>query len=58
MIATMMINQYVIIALRRLRIKMIVYTDKGKFEYCRYDDNTVLEGEGLCFDCLVMEGKI
>ena len=38
---------------------MIVYNDKGKFEYCRYciDEITVQE-TGLCFECLVMEGKI
>jgi hypothetical protein len=36
---------------------MKVYTINGMTEYCKYCDSvTVLEG--LCFDCLVMEGLI
>lgn len=46
---------------------MIVYTDKGKFEYCKYCDSETVDifdkdknivQEGLCFECLVMEGLI
>lgn len=36
---------------------MKIYTDKGLTEYCKYCDNCTVQ-EGLCFDCLVMEGKI
>ena len=37
---------------------MIVYTDKGKFEYCKYCDSETVQETGLCFECLVMEGLI
>lgn len=37
---------------------MIVYTDKGKFEYCKYDDNITVAETGLCFECAIFEGLI
>ena len=37
---------------------MKIYTDKGMFESCRYDDNETVLETGLCFECAIEAGLI
>jgi hypothetical protein len=36
---------------------MKIYTIKGMIEICKYCDSVTTEN-GLCFECLIMEGLI